>query len=112
MTARRLDGYMALNGNCGNFFAIANGRAGEPGCYDIDIFILYGSPGRANGHLCLGVISTVPGSADSSSIASPIIIAALCNDRCMVTDHDLPCRAARIVTARPISASTADGRAI
>ena len=66
----RLDGHMALNGDIGIAPAIANGRAGEPSCYDMDIFRRCCSPGRANGHLCLGEISTVPSSADGSTIIS------------------------------------------
>ena len=109
MAARRLDGHMALNGDISGCPAIANGRAVDPGCYDPDIFIR--SACCANDHRCLGIISTQPGSADSSSIASPTIIAALCNDRCMVTDHDAPCRAT-VSAFAPTGTTAADGSAI
>ena len=110
LTACRPDGRMALNGDLGIFCAIANGRAVEPGCYDIDIFILCGSPGRANGHLCLGVLSTVSGSANGGSISTgPIDTSTLCNDRCMVTDHNARCRATVIP---PKGTAAADGSTI
>ena len=105
--ACRVDGRIALNGDLGFYPAIANGRAVGPGCRDMDIFLRCGSPGRANGHHGLGVISTASGSADGGSIAI-----VLCNDRCIVTDHDALCRAANIVIARPISTAAANGSTI
>ena len=97
---------MALNGDLGIFCAIANGRAAEPGCRDMDIFLLCGSPGRTNGHLCFGVLAIISGSADGGPIAS----VTPCSDRCMVTDHDALCRAT--VIAAPPSTAAADGSAI
>ena len=99
---------MALNGDLGIFYATANGRAVEPGCRDMDIFLLCGSPGRTNGHLCFGVLALVSGSADGgTTVPEPIATVTLCNDRCMVTDHDALCRASRLRTI-----AAADGSAI
>ena len=105
------DGRMALNGDRGVYHAIANGRAAEPGCRDMDIFFLCGSPGRANGHLCFGVLGMVSGSADGGTPATATVpTATVCNDRCMVTDHDALCRAT-VIGVPPRSTAAADGSA-
>jgi len=93
---------MALNGDLGIFCATANGRAGEPACRDMDIFLLCGSPGRANGHLCFGVLAIISGSADGGTVATGASV-----DGGMVTDHDALCRAT--VIAVPPSTAAADG---
>ncbi len=71
LSALHPDGRMALNGDLGIFCAIANGRAVEPGCRDMDIFLLCGSPGRTNGHLCFGVLALSPAAPMAATVRLP-----------------------------------------
>ena len=43
----------------------------------MDIFLLCGSPGRTNGHLCFGVLALVSGSADGGTVSGVADLAAI-----------------------------------
>ena len=46
-------------------------------CRDMDIFLLCGSPGRTNGHLCFGVLAIISGSADGGPMAMSLLAATV-----------------------------------